>query len=252
MKATAAGFIFLVGTVLSPAQNAYDVSGQMLTPLVDTFLQESRSGNRAIDATLSTTTVVDNAAGVNATVRVQVQYPERLKIEAGFAGQTIILCRVGQTVWAWPRDIVEPLLSLVPETQSARKVTLPSFGLPVPDSQAVLLPALLAVTDHGEQDVDGANHRVLDLRLQPEIAKGANLGAHAATVVRVWSDPAANFRPRRLGVRNPSWTGTVEIESLQYLRTLPAEVWQPTPEQAKDAVRITPERWSALVGRYLN
>lgn len=252
MKAVLAGCIFLLGAISSPAQDAYDVAGRMITPLVDTFLQESRSGNRAIDARLSTTTVLESSPEVNATVHVQVQYPDRIKIEATYLGQTVIFCRIGQTVWAWPREIAEPLLSLVPESQSSRRVALPSFRLPLPDSQAVLLPALLAVADRGEQEVNGTNHRVLDLKLQPELTKNADLGVHGATVVRVWSDPAAEFRPRRLGVRNPVWTGTVEVDSLQYLRSLPAEVWQPTPDEAKDAVRITPERWSALVGRYLN
>jgi hypothetical protein len=125
-----------------------------------------------------------------------------------------------------------------------QKKEFPPMEIPFSGRQLGMLPVLLEVQDKGPSPLDGINCRILDVRMQPEIAQIMPAEARG-WALRLWINPQG--RPARAGIRGPSSSAVVRIDSLQFVPKLPPQTWTPP----NDAIQLTPAQFEALAGDLL-
>src|SRR3981081_3514836 len=93
----------------SEAQNKYDVLARTLQPFGSLFY--SKSPTKAFQAEV---VLRDGPASVlnfvNQPIRISLQLPNKLRIESLDPNHPIVLCRDGQRVWVYPRELAERIL----------------------------------------------------------------------------------------------------------------------------------------------
>jgi hypothetical protein len=119
--------------------------------------------------------------------------------------------------------------------------------LPIPEKQIPMLPLLFRVADVGEQEVDGALCRVLDLQIQPELAKPLGLRSWTA---RVWVRPDA--RLARLALSEPGSEVVVRVDDVAWSPGLPSETWDPAAAGLTDVLKIEPAQYQQLLKLLVN
>jgi outer membrane lipoprotein-sorting protein len=221
--------IILLGTRLSPAQNKYDVLAKTLQPYLSLFY--SKSSTKAMIAAF---TVREATQGIplllNRLMRVSFQFPDKLRIETDDENQKIILCRDGQSVWVYPKELGEQLLSAADLPRSNQ--TIPDFRLPFRDQQIVLLPALFQILRY-ETTTDQLSQPAwnLEFRIDPQLAKGLKNSFVLATLVR-----QSDYQVEKVRAKSNAFSGTLEVSSVQFLSSLPAETWHAEETIVADAV----------------
>jgi outer membrane lipoprotein-sorting protein len=225
--------VFLLGQRLSLAQNKYDVLAKTLQPYGALFY--SKSSTKALVAVV----IVREASQVtplllNRSMRISFQFPDKLRVETDDQAQRVILCRDGQSVWVYPKDLGEQLLSSADATKSNQ--TIPDFRLPFRDQQIVLLPALFQILRY-ESTTDQSSQAAwnLEFRIDPQLAKGLKNSLVIETLVR-----QSDYQVEKLRAKSSAFSGTLEVSSTQFLASLPAETWHPEEAIAADAVTLPP------------
>ena len=234
-----------------PRENPYDLIGKIFQPLWGVLLAESNGTNRAATLSLEMSDVSgrlpENMKG--ATLLANVQFPDKVKLQAPVLGETFTVCRNGNEVWVTPGSKVKFLISsfnVVPK-KTARLNT--PISLPITPQQAIFLPALFSVSrpDVAEvQSLNGEDCRVLTVGLMPELARSTKAEDFQA---RIWV--ASGYTPRRVEVKRRDFSTSVDIRSLTYAASLPASTWQPA-ETDTDVYRTTPEMLEGLIYIVMN
>ncbi len=234
-----------------PRENPYDLIGKIFQPLWGVLLAESNGSNHAVTASLEVSDVSgqlpENMKG--ATLLANVQFPDKVKLQAPVLGETFTVCRNGNEVWVTPGSKVKFLISnfrVVPK-KTARLNT--PISLPITPQQAIFLPALFSVShpDVAEvQPLNGEDCRVLTVGLMPELARSTKAEDFQA---RIWV--AAGYTPRRVEVRRKDFSTAVDIRSLTFDTALPPSTWQPA-ETDTDVYRTTPEMLEGLIYIVMN
>lgn len=171
-----------------------------------------------------------------------LQPPGALRLSFPSGENQITACRDGQKAWAAPASLLKPILERL--NVSKQKKEFPPMEIPFSGKQLGLLPVLLEIQDKGPAPLEGVNCRVLDVRMQPEIAQLMPAEAKG-WALRLWLNPEG--RPARAGIRGPSSSAVVRIDSLHFSPKLPAQTWAPPA----DAVALTPGQFEALAGELL-
>ncbi len=240
----------LVGTVHA-AENRYDLFGRVLMPFVNVFAQHTSNPNRALQMTgkLEQMTGVPPAL-IGSTAELALEYPDKVRLRAPLLGEDVTICRRGQEVWAYPASKLQPLLEAAAAAKKLpkldKKARLEPFELPIPEKQLVFLAALFQVKEIGTEPLAGEPCRVLDLFLMPELEKSLKARGWGA---RVWARPDA--RLARLSVAKPEWNIVVRFERMEFSPTLPASMWEPTPEQASDVLALDAPRYQQLLETFV-
>ncbi|RYD83733.1 MAG: hypothetical protein EOP84_07465 [Verrucomicrobiaceae bacterium] len=86
--------------------------------------------------------------------------------------------------------------------------------------------------------------RVLDVRLMPELER--SLAGEQGWSGRLWVNPE-NKLARVQVRRDTKFSATVRFTKVEFHPSLPKETWKPTPEEAKDVLKISPERFDQLL-----
>ncbi len=207
-----------------PRENPYDVIGKMFQPLWGVFLSESVGANRAMVLTMDWG-AEGAVPGVGETVRLDVQFPDKVRLEAPVLGEKVVVCRDGDRVWAVPGAKIEYLMKkfgVVPRRAAKSGTPIP---LPITAQQAIFLPALFTVErpDVAEvEEIDGVPHRVLTAGLMPELARVVNAENFRA---RVWV--GSNYSPRRIELQGGNFNRVVNVREMVFSRDLPASTWAP-------------------------
>ncbi len=244
--------LFFIVTLLAPppisaAENKYDVLAKVLMPFANVLAQQTRHPNRAMQLTarLETMTGLPEALG-GARADLSLEYPDKLRLHGPILGETLTICRNGQSLWATPGSRVEALLQAATSTKKLPpadpKARLEPFRLPVPEKQLVFLPALFRVEDGGQETLDGEVCRVLGLRLAPELERSLKAPGWSS---RVWVGPKGT--PTRLIVEQPEWQIAVRFEKVEFSKSLPPSTWQPSAEDAGDVLKLTAAQYLRLV-----
>ena len=234
-----------------PRENPYDLIGKIFQPFWGVLLAESNGANRAATLTLAMPEVSGRLpeSMKGATLTANVQFPDKVKVQAPVLGETFTVCRNGNEVWATPGSKVKFLISqfqVVP--QKTAPLNTP-FLLPFTPQQAIFLPALFAISrpDVAEvQSLNGEDCRVLTTGLMPELARSTQAEDFQA---RIWV--AAGYHPRRVEVKRKDFSATVDIRSLTYAPSLSSSTWQPS-ETDTDVYRTTPEMLEGLIYIVMN
>jgi hypothetical protein len=225
--------------------NAYDLFGQVLTPYTQLLAGSSRSPNHAVQIIARLEKVGgEPASGAYATVALEM--PDKLRITAPLGGETLTICRKGDDVWAHPGSRLKALLAdpkfadALPEAD--RKFRLEPFALPVPEKQLAFLPVLFRIKEQPAEQVDGLTCRVLDIKLQKELAKALEVDDSSA---RLWVDEGLN--PARVAIQSDRGDATVRITKVKFSPELAPQAWEPTAEQAGDVMKVPPRLYDQLV-----
>ena len=252
-----AAFIFMAtchptfAQIPQPRENPYDLIGKIFQPFWGVLLAESNGANRAATLSLEMSEVSGRLpeSMKGATLLANVQFPDKVKVQAPVLGETFTVCRNGNEVWATPGSKVKFLIS---QFQVAPKKMAPlntPFFLPITPQQAIFLPALFAISrpDVAEvQSLNGEDCRVLTTGLMPELARSTKAEDFQA---RIWV--AAGYHPRRIEVKRQDFSATVDIRSLTFAPSLSASTWQPS-EADIDVYRTTPEMLEGLLYIVMN
>ncbi len=206
---------------LPPRDNPYDVIGKMFQPLWSVFLSESAGANKAMTLTMEMSRAGSGAEA--STVRLSVQFPDKVRLEAPVLGENVVVCRDGDRVWATPGEKIEFLLKQFRIVPGRAKNFSTPIPLPITAQQAIFLPALFTVerSDVAEVDeIDGVPYRVLTATLMPELERMVNAEDFHA---RVWV--ASTYAPRRLELRSGNFNAVVDIKEMLFARDLPVSTW---------------------------
>jgi hypothetical protein len=231
---------FLFGPRVGLAQNKYDVLAKMLQPYGALFY--SKSVNKAMLAELT----IRQASKVtplllNRQMRISFQFPDKLRLETSDQGERIILCRNGQTVWVYPKNLGDQL-GVAPGS-SESKQTIPDFRLPIRDQQIVFLPALFQILRY-ESVKDRTNRPAwkLEFRIDPQLMKNLKDSFVVEALVR-----QNDFQVENIRAKSSAFSGELEVASTQFLPSLPAETWLPEKSIAGDTVTLPPNFYRAAL-----
>jgi hypothetical protein len=224
---------FLFGPRLGLAQNKYDVLAKMLQPYGALFY--SKSANKAMLAELT----IRQAAKVpplllNRRMRISFQFPDKLRIETNDQDQRLILCRDGQNVWVYPKDLSEQLGVAAGASES--KQTIPDFRLPIRDQQIVFLPALFQILRYeSTKDPTSQPAWKLEFRIDPQLIKNLKASFVVEALIR-----QSDYQVEKIRAKSSAFSGELEVASTQFLPSLPAETWLPEESIAPDTVTLPP------------
>jgi hypothetical protein len=224
---------FLFGPRLGLAQNKYDVLAKMLQPYGALFY--SKSANKAMLAELT----IRQASKVaplllNRRIQISFQFPDKLRVETCDQDQRMVLCRDGQNVWVYPKNLGEQLGVAAEPSES--KQTIPDFRLPIRDQQIVFLPALFQILRY-ESIKDRANEPAwnLEFRIDPQLIKNLKASFVMEALIR-----QSDYQVEHIRAKSSAFSGELEVLSTQFLPSLPAETWLPEESIAADTISLPP------------
>jgi hypothetical protein len=234
LSAILAGVSIFVTSSLE-AQNKYDVLARVLQPYGALFY--SKGTNRAMQADVILREGPATATGIlNQPLRVFLQIPDKLRIESLDPQHRVVICRNGQKVWVYPRELLTGIVAARP--RPGRATRIPDFRLPLKDQQIVWIPALFQILQfESGSDASGAPTWILDFQLAPEIAQAIKSDPWMANAVVGQSD----FQVKHLRIESSHWTGALDILTSRFDRAFPPQTWEPGPELANDAAQVPPE-----------
>jgi hypothetical protein len=111
--------------------------------------------------------------------------------------------------------------------------------IPFSGKHLAMLPVLLDVQSRGQMPLDGVSSRVLDIRIQPDIARmlPADVKAWA---MRLWLN--AQGRPARIGLQGPDGNAVLRVDHIQFAPQFSDSTWAPPA----DAVTLTPAEFEDI------
>jgi outer membrane lipoprotein-sorting protein len=232
--------VFLFGPHIGLAQNKYDVLAKMLQPYGALFYSKSSTKALLAEVTIRQAPKVTPLL-LNRPMRISFQFPDKLRVETNDQDQRVILCRNGQNVWVYPKNLGEQLASVA--TSSESNQTIPDFRLPVRDQQIVLLPALFQILRY-ESTKDRTNQPAwnLEFRIDPQLMKGLKDSFVVDALVRQSDYQIGNIR-----AKSSAFSGELEVASTQFLPSLPPETWLPEESIAADAVTLPPSAYKGAL-----
>lgn len=222
------------------SENRFDALAKSIAPIIALLTPAGHAGNHALDAEAIIAAVSGLPAEMSgARVHVAFEFPDKLLVQFPTAATTATICRDRQTVWAFPAAQFSPLVEKVGVDIST--TPLPPFQ--IDETKAVLLPALFDVHDAGFVQLNNQGYRVLDVRL---VRQSKTKKRTAGWPVRLWIQPQ-DHRVAQIELRSSDWSATLAIEKLDLAPTLPAAIWQPTPEQHDQIMAVPGDKMGSLL-----
>jgi outer membrane lipoprotein-sorting protein len=225
--------VFLFGPRICLAQNKYDVLAKVLQPYGALFYSKSVNKAMLAEVTIRQASKVAPLL-LNRRIQISFQFPDKLRVETSDQGQRVILCRNGQNVWVYPKNLGEQLGTTTGSTESRQAI--PDFRLPIRDQQIVFLPALFQILRY-ESIKDRTNQPAwnLEFRIDPQLMKNLKESFVVDALVRQNDYQVENIR-----AKSTAFSGELEVASTNFLPSLPAETWLPEESIAADAVSLSP------------
>jgi hypothetical protein len=254
MKCLILALLLCAGAVQAQQENPYDVLGKALVPIANVFTPNGPNHALVLDAHLVEASKLPPELQGQA-VHVALMAPDALLVQAPIAGENMAVCRDGDSLWATPGSKIQYLLNPAAPASGdatpgkkkkkhknvAADAVLAPLVLPFPQKDLVFLPILFQVADAGSESLAGAQCRVLDVQLMPQLAKSLHAEDWTA---RVWI--SADYTIAKLKLTGPDWSGTVAIDKLALSPDLPEATFQP---QGNDVLRLTAVQFLDLLSR---
>jgi hypothetical protein len=223
---------FLCGPRICLAQNKYDVLAKVLQPYGALFYSKSVNKAMVAEVTIREASKITPLL-MNRRMRISFQFPDKLRIETSDPDERVILCRNGQSVWVYPKNLGEQL-GAAGSTGSGQ--TIPDFRLPIRDQQIVLLPALFQILRY-ESTKDRTNQPAwnLEFRIDPQLMKSLKEMFVVDALVR-----QSDYQVENIRAKSSAFSGELEVASTRFLPSLPAETWLPEESIAAEAITLPP------------
>lgn len=223
------------------AEDRFDVLAKAIAPVLAVLTPDGHNGDHAlqIQATITEANGLPPQL-LNAPVQLAFEFPSRLRVQFPTPSGEAIICRHGQSVWAWPAAQFAPLIDRVGATVSSE----PLSTFEIDPKKATLLPALFDVRDAGTVEFSGQKFRVLDVRLvfdaldQKKRDKGYP--------VRVWIRPG-DRSIAQIAWHEKNWSATLSVKQMTFSLSLPADTWEPTPAQRPQVLPVPGDKIATLL-----
>jgi outer membrane lipoprotein-sorting protein len=247
--------LILAVCVLFPAAtfagtNPYDILGRVLQPYLTLFL--AKSGGKAVEMEVVVRSIEGGntaayAAIVNQPVKLSFQEPDKLRVEITNPDHRKIVCRSGQRVWVYPRELGAEVMATASNAEKNGRAL--DFRLPLNDQEIVLLPALFRIM-HSNSVTDswGSPAWDIEFRTDPTLEKELK----AAPVVIGALVRQNDFGVEHIKMRSGVWSGEMEVNAVRFSAQLPPETWEPSPDLGAEVVELPPGLLSAALKNVSN
>lgn len=208
----------------------YDVFAKALAP----FASAAFGGGEGQPGAFMVEGKVTQASGKMAAaqgmqLRLALQRPDRLRADLAYNGQVLTACRAGKKLWAAPQGPMKTLAQAAgidTDATAPDEKSTPLIPLALDPQMLAFLPVVFDVKDDGNDDIDGAPHRVLEFGLLEELRKAIKAEPFEA---RAWIDN--DNRPRRVTVSGKDYSIQIDVERLNFASQFPDKAWQPAEGQ---------------------
>jgi hypothetical protein len=232
------------------APNRYDILARALQPYLALFY--TKSGGKAVELEVVVRSIEGTNSSaystiVNQPVKISFQSPDKLRLEITDPDHRKIVCRSGQRVWVYPRDLAAQVVAT--SSNSEKSGQAPDFRLPLNDQEIVLLPAMFRILRFNSViDSCGAAAWNLEFRTDPTLER--ELKAPSVVIgVLVRQD---DFGIEHMKMRSGVWSGEMEINTVRFSAQLPAETWEPSTDLGVEVVELPPGLLSAALRKVSN
>jgi outer membrane lipoprotein-sorting protein len=247
--------LILAVCVLFPAAtfagtNRYDILGRVLQPYLTLFF--AKSGGKAVEMEVVVRSIEGGnaaayAAIVNQPVKLSFQGPDKLRVEITNPDHRKIVCRSGQRVWVYPRELGAEVVATASNAEKNARAL--DFRLPLNDQEIVLLPALFRIVHFNSvTDSWGSPAWDIEFRTDPTLEKQLK----APPVVIGALVRQSDFGVEHVKMRSGVWSGEMEVNAVRFSAQLPAETWEPSADLGAEVVELPPGLLSAALKNVSN
>ncbi|MBV8214439.1 MAG: hypothetical protein JOZ08_14590, partial [Verrucomicrobia bacterium] len=240
--------LFPAATFAAP--NRYDILARVLQPYLTLFF--SKSGGKAVQMELVVRSIEGGnsaayAAIVNQPVKLSFQGPDKLRIEITNPDDRKIVCRSGQRVWIYPRELGAEVVATASNAEKNGQAL--DFRLPLNDQEIVLLPAMFRIMRcNSVTDSWGSPAWDLEFRTDPTLEKELKAPQVViGTLVR-----QNDFGVEHVKMRSGVWSGEMEVSAVRFSTQLPQETWEPSADLGTEVVELPPGLLSAALKKVSN
>jgi outer membrane lipoprotein-sorting protein len=212
----------------------------------------SKSGRKAVEMDVVVRSIEGGnsaayAAIVNQPVKLSFQGPDKLRVEISSPDNRKIVCRNGQRVWVYPRELGAEIMATASNAEKSRQA--PDFRLPLNDQEIVLLPAMFRIVRCKDvTDSWGSPAWEMEFQTDPTLEK--ELKASSVTVDTLVRKN--DFGIERIKMRSGVWSGEMEVDSVRFSTQLPVENWEPSADLGGEVVELPPGLLSSALKKVSN
>jgi hypothetical protein len=178
-------------------------------------------------------------AGQSATLAFLA--PDRLTLSAEYKGKTYAAGRAGQEVWIHVPDrnfgVIGqsglPRFASAPQKKDSTR--LGPFKLPLPKEQIALLPLLMNIEAHPEEDVETVRCRVLKVTPKPEAIGALKI---PGGTLKLWIRATDDFPVRISYDDGKTVSVELRLRDIQFGTPWPTDRWK-IPARAQDKIETT-------------
>jgi hypothetical protein len=231
-------------------QNRYDILAQVLRPYVSLFYSKSPMRAAQVEIVIRSFDTRNGPAAtplLNQPILIHFEWPDKLRLEVTAPDHRIIVCRNGQQVWVYPRELGAELFATASNTEKAGRI--PDFRLPLNDQEILLLPAMFRIV-HLNDVTDARGFPAWDLgfRTDPVLERELQVPQVIVSVLVRQRD----YFVEHLKMRSVFWSGEMDVKDVQFAARLPPETWVPAAELSPGAVPLPPSLLRAALRRVSN
>jgi hypothetical protein len=240
--------LFPAATFAAP--NRYDILAHVLQPYLALFF--SKSGGKAVEMEVVVRSIEGGdpaaySAIVNQPVKLSFQGPDKLRIEITNPDHRKIVCRSGQRVWIYPRELGAQIVATASNAEKNGRAL--DFRLPLNDQEIVLLPAMFRVTHCSSvTDTWGSPAWDIEFRTDPTLEKELK----ASPVIIGALVRQKDFEVEHVKMRSGVWSGELEVNAVRFSAQLPRETWEPSADLGADVVELPPGLLSSALKKISN
>ena len=240
--------LFPAATFAAP--NRYDILARVLQPYLTLFF--SKSCSKAVEMEVVVRSIEGGnpaayAAIVNQPVKLSFQGPDKLRVEIANPDHRKIVCRSGQRVWVYPRDLAAEVVATASNAEKNGRAM--DFRLPLNDQEIVLLPAMFRITHFNSvTDSWGSPAWDIEFRTDPTLEKELK----APPVIIAARVRQSDFGVEHVKMRSGVWSGEMEVNAVRFSAQLPQETWEPTADLGAEVVELPPGLLSSALKKISN
>jgi hypothetical protein len=231
-------------------QSRYDILAQVLRPYASLFYSKSPMKAAQIQIVIRSIEDRNGAAAtplLNQPIQIDFEWPDKLRLEVTAPDHRTIVCRNGQQVWVYPRELGAELFAATSNMEKSEHV--PDFRLPINDQAIFLLPAMFRIVHfNNATDSFGVPAWDLEFRTDPMLEKEL----HAPHIIISVLVRQKDYCVEHVKMRNGVWSGEIDVNDIQFAARLPAETWAPAAELRPNVVTLPPSLLKAALRRVSN
>jgi outer membrane lipoprotein-sorting protein len=232
------------------AQNRYDILARVLQPYLTLFF--AKSGSKAVEMEVVIRSIEGGnsaayAAIVDQPLKLSFQGPDKLRVEITDPGHRKIVCRSGQRVWVYPRELGAEVAATA--SNGEKNGHAEAFRLPLNDQEILLLPAMFKIMRcNSVVDSRGSPAWDMEFRTDPTLEK--ELKATPVVVDALIRE--SDFAVEHVKMRSGIWSGEMDVNSVRFSTQLPPETWQPAADLEADVVELPPGLFNSALKKVSN